>query len=182
MCNENVDHITEALRPLDSSILLIRSEFLRTASPDRRPQVLPNVSVVVIGEDDAGASAEWIRTGCRGVLRPDVKPNLFCRAMESILAGELWAPRMVLSGLIQDLLLPQTFPELTSRQNAVLRLVRMGHTNQQIADRLEITRETVRWYLREMRNKVGGQVRKAGSPLAGGSNAHRFPKILQDVR
>src|SRR5207244_11980812 len=60
------------------------------------------------------------------------------------------------------LILP-SFPTRRSSDLAVLRLVRKGHTNQEIADLLAISRETVRWYLRELGSKVGRTVRE---PLA----------------
>jgi LuxR family maltose regulon positive regulatory protein len=46
-------------------------------------------------------------------------------------------------------------PLLTSREQAILRLLESGSSNQEIADRLIIGVSTVKWYLREIYEKLG---------------------------
>ena len=46
-------------------------------------------------------------------------------------------------------------PLLTSRELAIVRLLETGYSNQEIADRLIIGVSTVKWYLREIYEKLG---------------------------
>jgi DNA-binding CsgD family transcriptional regulator len=45
-------------------------------------------------------------------------------------------------------------PVLTVREREVLELVRAGHTNSEVAERLGITRDAVRYHLKELHSKL----------------------------
>ncbi len=53
----------------------------------------------------------------------------------------------------------QTEPELTPREREILQLARLGRTNNEIADELGITRNAVRFHLKDIHSKLetGGQ-------------------------
>jgi DNA-binding CsgD family transcriptional regulator len=50
---------------------------------------------------------------------------------------------------------------LTAREHEILQGVADGATNQEIAENLFVTRETVRWHLRAVYNKLGVHSRDA---------------------
>jgi DNA-binding NarL/FixJ family response regulator len=99
-----------------------------------------------------------LKLGCHGVIPAKLPLRLLRRAVPSILAGELWAPRQVLSEMLLDLLHAPTAKQgnlLTPREGHVLELVRLGYTNAEIAATLFISHETVRWHKRRLYRKIG---------------------------
>ena len=50
---------------------------------------------------------------------------------------------------------------MTPRENEILALIAKGCTNREIADRLLVTRETVRWHERRLYSKLGIRDREA---------------------
>jgi len=61
--------------------------------------------------------------------------------------------------MIRDLLSAESPRKLTRREKEILRLVGQGYKNQEIAEQLFISRETVRWHLRSLYPKIGVQDR-----------------------
>jgi DNA-binding NarL/FixJ family response regulator len=61
--------------------------------------------------------------------------------------------------------------ELTDREGEVIRLVREGFTNREIADRLVISGGTVRTHLENISKKLGVHTRTAAVAKAFGSSA-----------
>lgn len=177
-CSEEIRNITRAIAQLSGCILCLRSKVFAEVGLYQRSQLFARVSVVIVGPTDEGEIIEFIRQGCRGVLNNDMTPAMIRRAISCIADGQLWAPRKLLSLLVDESLATVAIPGLTVRENAVLRLVRKGHTNQEIADMLAISRETVRWYLRELGNKAGRSVRE---PLADAqaANAGSVPVLVR---
>lgn len=119
----------------------------------------PGVFVIAVlkrqERDGDKAAANLVRMGCRGVLPSRLHPRLFTRAVLAVLAGEIWAPRLVLSTMLTELLRTRDENALTARENEILELIRLGRKNSEIAKALFICLETVRWHKRRIYRKVG---------------------------
>jgi DNA-binding NarL/FixJ family response regulator len=111
-------------------------------------------------------SIALLRTGCSGVLAQNSSAAIYRKAVTSIRAGQIWAPRMLLSQLVRDSLLADSPRRLTSRETEILGLLGQNSKNQSIADQLFISRETVRWHLRSLYSKIGVSDRKAAVEFA----------------
>jgi DNA-binding NarL/FixJ family response regulator len=98
-----------------------------------------------------------VRAGCSGVLALDSEADDLKKAVEAIAEGDLWYPRAVLSALVRRSVLSRSISQkgLTARETEILRLLGMDKKNQDIADELFISRETVRWHLRTLYSKIG---------------------------
>jgi len=68
---------------------------------------------------------------------------------------------------------PQPHPDLrlTPRQAEVLRLLERGRSTQQIADELQLSRETVRNHVRHLLHAMGASSRLEAVAVARGENA-----------
>ena len=91
------------------------------------------------------------------------------RALDAVVEGKLWFPRLVIEMLYVALLAGQTMcsPQgpglggnldtvaLTSREAEVLGLMRQGMTNKQIADRLDVSVNTIKKHLAHVFEKRG---------------------------
>lgn len=100
-----------------------------------------------------------LRSGFAGILPRDSSPDTFERAVRSIAEGQLWFPREVSSQVLKGFLVEQNFRHLTTREAEILKLIRLGRNNRQIADELFISRETVRWHVRGLNAKLGAEDR-----------------------
>jgi DNA-binding NarL/FixJ family response regulator len=134
---------------------------------DSRTQVLPfkqlrdmisrrDIQVLVFSDKAQQSSyEEFFRMGCAGVVPYKVTPQILKKAVFAIRQGELWLPRKVLSKLAQDSFLKAATRKITPRESEIFNLICLGFTNQQIAEHLFISRETVRWHLRSLYSKIG---------------------------
>lgn len=138
---------------------------------DSRLQVLPfkqlrdligrrEIQILVLSEDPSDDDyEEFFRKGCTGVVPHNVSKEILRKAVLAIGDGELWLPRRVLSKLAHDAFLKGTTRKVTQRESEIFKLLCLGFTNQQIAEHLFISRETVRWHLRSLYSKIGVETR-----------------------
>ena len=101
-----------------------------------------------------------------GVIEADAEAVAYQRAAVSVLHAELWFPRGYLSRRTRESLATTSPGGLSDREADILALLASGITNQTIADRLFISRDTVRWHLRSIYAKLGVSDREAAYRLA----------------
>jgi DNA-binding NarL/FixJ family response regulator len=120
------------------------------------------LKVLVISEQtESEAFIEYcLRAGCAGVLRGDEPDELCRKAIRAVANGEIWAPRRLLSRLIREAFAVKDSQRLTPRESEIFDLLNRGHSNREIASGLKITKETVRWHLRNVYSKLGVGVRQ----------------------
>jgi DNA-binding NarL/FixJ family response regulator len=131
---------------------------LRRARPDIRQLVLgPS------GNDELILRS--IAAGARGYLDSSSGPFAVRLAMESIVQGSIWAPRRLLSTLIDRLLNQQptgnaqSAPVLSPRERQVLDLIMTARSNREIAEELGIEERTVKAYVASLMRKTGADNR-----------------------
>jgi DNA-binding NarL/FixJ family response regulator len=122
----------------------------------------PDIRLIVIGpagDDELVLSS--IIAGARAFLDLNAGPEMVRMAIEVVTEGSIWAPRRLLSKLIDRLLkvsdasLPATIPKLTTRERQVLELILMARSNREIASQLGIEERTVRAHLGRLMRKAG---------------------------
>jgi DNA-binding NarL/FixJ family response regulator len=125
------------------------------------------IPVLVLIETETQADCEsLLRMGCMGFLTPVAPPWQFLRSVEAVSSGEIWAPRKFVSQVCRDLLFAKDPHKLTNREEEVLDLLAVGHSNQKIADLLFISRDTVRWHMRAIYRKLGVHDRASAQSFA----------------
>ncbi|GAB3360357.1 response regulator transcription factor [Micromonospora halotolerans] len=118
----------------------------------------PTVAVLVVTmlDDDASLLAA-VRAGARGYLRKDASREEVRIAVEAVAQGQsVLAPGLVARLLASAGTRPpaRAFPELTEREEEVLRLVAAGRTNADIAATLALSLKTVRNHLSNILAKL----------------------------
>jgi len=110
----------------------------------------PDIRLIVIGpEGDDDLVMESIIAGARAYLDMKASPQIVHQAIEVVTSGSIWAPRRLLSKLIDRLLtvrdssLTNDPPHLTARERQVLDLILMAHSNREIALQLGIEERTI---------------------------------------
>jgi DNA-binding NarL/FixJ family response regulator len=126
----------------------------------------PHLRLLVLGlEDDHEHIQLVIGAGAKGYLAHTAKPSEVRMAIEVVHDGSAWAPRKVLSNLV-DLSSsedrrpsPVDKPKFTRRETQVLKLIMEGHPNRVIAEELGIDLATVKKHVGTLMRKVGVQNR-----------------------
>lgn len=114
----------------------------------------PMLRLIVIGpEGDEELVLNSIIAGARAYLDLTADPEVVRRAMNVVTSGSIWAPRRLLSQLIDRLLnVPDTSLtnadlQLTAREQQVLELILLARSNREIATALGIEERTVKAYV-----------------------------------
>ena len=125
----------------------------------------PRIRLLVIGGDDrAEFIEEAIAAGARGVLSHQASERELRMAVEVVNDGSVWAPRRILSRLLDRANEPPAAPpevHLTKRELEVLRLLMLGLSNREIAHALAVEQATVKAHLGRLMRKAGVKNRTA---------------------
>jgi DNA-binding NarL/FixJ family response regulator len=126
----------------------------------------PEVRLIVIGpEGDDELVSNAIIAGARAYLGFSVGPDLVRQAVEVVTSGSIWAPRKLLSRLVDRLLNDHLAvrttanPQLTRREEQVLKLILLANSTREIARQLGIEQRTVKAYIAKLMRKTGADNR-----------------------
>jgi DNA-binding NarL/FixJ family response regulator len=154
------------LRP-DVIVMDIRMPVMDGLEATRRLLSEPGVEaarVLVLTTFDADEHVvQALRAGASGFLLKDVAPVDFVKAIRTVAAGDaLIAPtvtRRLLSRFAQlplpgDALQVEGLAQLTDREHVVLKLVALGLSNREIAERLTLAEPTVKTHVSHLLLKL----------------------------
>ena len=121
---------------------------------------LPAVKVVVLtASEDDDDLFDAVASGAQGYLLKNVEPEWFFALLEGVAQGEpAFTPglaRKVLRAFVHPATVPQTLEVLTAREQEVLELLVQGvTTNRELAARLVVSENTVKYHLRNILGKL----------------------------
>jgi DNA-binding NarL/FixJ family response regulator len=126
----------------------------------------PSIRLIVIGPDGNDELVlESIVAGARGYLDLTADADMVLQALDAVTAGSIWAPRRLLSKLIDRLLkgtdtsLTNGSPHLTDREHQVLEFIMQACSNREIARQLGIEECTVQAHVGRLMRKTGADNR-----------------------
>lgn len=157
----SLDEILTACEKMAPCVLIVDQVLMQTEGFDlehfgARVEYGRSIQVLVVGpKRDAGLVEDLLRIGCVGFVTQDVTPAVLRKAVRAVAGGEFWADRKATSRVVQQLLSQSGSRSLTPREKQVLWLIGQGLKNRAIAERLFITRDTVRWHIRSIYSKIG---------------------------
>ncbi|HTV13909.1 MAG TPA: response regulator transcription factor [Acidobacteriaceae bacterium] len=140
-----------ARRKAESYVLLGR---LRTRHPDMK-------AIVMSPDTDDESIMSAITAGAKGWLEETATPEQIVQAVDIVMSGSIWAPRRVLSKIVDRALgkagapLRSPCPRFTEREEEVLQQLVQARSNREIADALSIQEQTVKSYVARLMRKVG---------------------------
>jgi DNA-binding NarL/FixJ family response regulator len=122
----------------------------------------PSMRLIVIGpEGNDEMVLESIVAGARGYIDLTADIDVVRQAIDGVTSGSIFAPRRLLSKLIDRLLripdssLTNANPHLTSREHQVLDLILLACSNREIARQLGIEERTVKAHVGRLMRKTG---------------------------
>ena len=126
----------------------------------------PALRLIVIGpEGNDELVMESIIAGARAYLDLNADTATVRQAIEAVTTGSIWAPRRLLSKLIDRLLkapdssMGNAKPHLTDREKQVLELILQARSNREIARQLGIEERTVKAHVGRLMRKTGADNR-----------------------
>jgi len=126
----------------------------------------PSLKLIVIGpEGDDELVLQAIMAGARAWLGLTASTEAVRMAIEVVTSGSIWAPRRLLSKLIDRLLkvpdgaTSRTRPHLTDREKQVLDHILEARSNREIAHQLGIEERTVKAHVGRLMRKTGADNR-----------------------
>ena len=157
-----------------SGLLLLRAQY-------------PEVPVMIISAvDEPGVIRSAIELGAAGYLHKSVGPPEIRRAIETVLAGEMFVPEGAgLATAEQDAgqaELLQRLATLTSQQVRVLMMLSDGLMNKQIAYELSISEATVKAHVSAILQKLDVDSRTQAVIAATRIERGQFETLLSDGR
>lgn len=154
--NQSLGYLVVDLQSSSSGLEVLNT--IRRSRPDLR--------LIVIGpEKNDELVLESIIAGARAYLSFTANPDTVFNAIEVVTEGSIWAPRKLLSRLIDRLLkTPETRgasaeTRLTMRERQVLELITQARSNREIAEELGIEERTVKTYVGRLMRKTGADNR-----------------------
>jgi DNA-binding NarL/FixJ family response regulator len=175
--HELLNHLDLRYLVVDLHSVPSYSEMLELIRRER-----PEIRLIVIGPaNDDNLVMNSIIAGARAYLDLNAGPEMVRKAIDVVIVGSIWAPRRLLSRLIDRLLkghdtsLTAGSPQLTVRERQVLELILMARSNREIAAQLGIEERTVKAYVCRLMRKSGAdnRIKLSMSPL-GQSFQHRM--------
>ena len=105
-----------------------------------------------------------VRLGCRGIISKTAPAELLLKSVRKVQEGELWLDRvttaMVLRQFAQELPAPRREREskptpLSPREREIVGLVTQGYKNKELAEKLNISEQTVKNHMHNIFDKLG---------------------------
>lgn len=123
----------------------------------------PNARVIMLTTSDSdGEIQRAMKAGASAYILKSIPKNELLAAIRSVDAGHRHVPPEVAAKLAEHL----GDEELTSRELDVLRLIRDGFRNKQIADQLAIAETTVNFHIKNLVDKLGANDRTHAVTIA----------------
>jgi DNA-binding NarL/FixJ family response regulator len=132
-------------------------------------KTVPSARVLILTmHDDEGYLRQALRNGASGYVLKKAADAELISAVRAVMRGEVYVQPSMTKSLLGDLLPlePDESPNdpwdaLSEREQEVLRLVALGHTSAEIAERLSLSVKTVETYRARGMEKLGLRSRAA---------------------
>jgi DNA-binding NarL/FixJ family response regulator len=154
-CSDASEALIEAAARTGPDVIVVGSDLLAGAAPCTLTQLrarAPDLRIVVLlREGDEPCVRALLQHGVNGVIPMAARTTEAIAILRQVLDGNVVYPSLLFERLARA---PE--PELLSaRQREVLRHLALGRSNDEIARRLFISRNTVKFHLREIYSRLG---------------------------
>jgi DNA-binding NarL/FixJ family response regulator len=168
----DADHVHKLAADLHPDVLLIDPTRLHSNSGNSGSKLLYQListangarSILMTSEIDNNGMFKALKIGVRGVLTKQSGIALFVKCIRTVMAGEYWISRDIISELIASFtslsaqLAGKAKPancHFSEREEQVLRAIVYGYTNKDIAKELAVSEQAVKYHLTRMFRKAG---------------------------
>lgn len=147
----------EEILKLEPDLALVDHKIFRTfpeASLNNR------VKFLLIGDSSWTAESErkipdLILKGVYGILSSDAGSVILKEAIRVAHSGELWLDRKIIKNILCRINHEEKSIDLTKREREIVSLICLGYRNKEIAQKLDISEQTVKSHCNRIYKKVG---------------------------
>jgi two-component system response regulator NreC len=147
-----LEEIERLVAETGPDVLLLDLHMRGGASLDLIPVLSARTHVLVLTmQDDPGYARTAMRAGARGYVLKEAEDADLLQAVRTVASGGTWLD----PAMGARLLAVAADTELTERERDVLRLIALGHTNAEMAERLYLSLRTVETHRANIHRKLG---------------------------
>jgi len=147
----------EEILKLEPDLALVDNKIFRTfpeASLNNR------VKFLLIGDSSWTPESErkipdLILKGVYGILSSDANSLILKEAIRVAHSGELWLDRKIVKNILCRINHEEKSIDLTKREREIVSLICLGYRNKEIAQKLDISEQTVKSHCNRIYKKVG---------------------------
>src|SRR3989304_8363978 len=152
--------------PLQPDLILLDLSMPALGGLDALPilrKLVPSARILILTmHDDPQYLRQALKHGASGYVLKKAADAELLSAMRSVLRGEVYVHPSMTRTLLEDML-PEaqstnkndSWESLSDREQAVLRMVALGHTSAEIAEQLNLSAKTVETYRARGMEKLG---------------------------
>lgn len=154
--DEGID-IKEILK-LNPDIILADFKIFRAFPDDLQND--KRVKILLISDNSWISESErqipeLLLRGVYGILAPDADSEVLRKAVKVVFAGELWLDRKLLRNVLCSTGHLEKKVDLTKKEKEIVALICHGYRNKEIAQKLDISEQTVKSHCNRIFKKVG---------------------------
>lgn len=120
--------------------------------------------IILTASEDKAEFHKAMKMGCQGIVLKQTPPELIVKSIRKVHAGEIWLDAYTTAALIKEF--SQTNNEavsvrardrspLSAREREIVCLVAQGYKNKEMAEKMNISEQTVKNHLHNIFDKLG---------------------------
>jgi DNA-binding NarL/FixJ family response regulator len=98
---------------------------------------------------------EMCSRGVVGILPPGTDSRLFKKALKAVSSGEMWIERKTIKNILSHKNELENKGNLTKKEKEIVSLICQGYRNKEVAQKLNISEQTVKSHCNRIYKKVG---------------------------
>lgn len=150
-----LDGIARLVDEGQPDVLVLDVHMPGGASLELIPALSERTCVLVLTmQDDPGYARTAMRAGARGYVLKEAEDAELLQAVRTVAAGGTYL-HPAIGGRLLASSAADAAPELTEREREILRLIALGHTNTEMAERLYLSLRTVETHRANIHRKLG---------------------------
>lgn len=150
---ERVDDIVPMLERVACDILLLDLQMDRKVTSDIARLAAYAKVVILTASEDSDEAVACLREGAHGVVLKRFAVETLMDAVRTVMTGDTWLSPRLQTRMATELRGAPPIA-LTSRERDIVRLVARGLRNQEVAQKLFISEETVKTHLNNVFRKL----------------------------
>lgn len=129
----------------------------------------PQTRIILLSDNPSDQEGVWaLKVGAKGHCKKDMPPLMLKKAVETVLADQIWVGRNVVPRILEELtslavlrqqktaaIADSRIDRLTPREREIAGLVGDGDSNKEIATKINVTEATVKAHLTAVFRKIG---------------------------
>lgn len=149
---DRLEDLDRAMSATPCDMLLLDLQMERW-SMEEIPRLAKTASVIVLTATESSESGiTAIRSGARAIVQKHFAIEYLVTAIRAVAAGHVWMPPAIQAAIVQQEIL--STKRLTSRESEIVRFVARGMRNSEVAQRLEVSENTVKTHLSNIFEKL----------------------------